>query len=106
MRNMEGCAATAKLGPFEVRAPDLFIPNVFSPNGDGINDGFLVLYEGDQPFYVEIRDRWGKLAFQTNNKQAAWNGLHSNGGKMPDGVYFYLVKIGAKEYVGEVTLVR
>lgn len=100
-----GCWSQVTHGPFVIVAPDLFIPNVFSPNGDGINDEFLVNYTGSQPFTISIFDRWGRQLFQTQNKMQGWDGFTEQGAVV-DGVYFYTVNVGGREYVGTVTLVR
>jgi gliding motility-associated-like protein len=86
--------------------PDLFIPNVFSPNGDGVNDFFSVQYTGDQPFTCGVYDRWGVKLWQTNNKTAQWDGTDGNGVEVVEGVYFYLVKVGNRDFNGNVTLMR
>lgn len=106
VQSAEGCQSRISHGPFTVLTPDLFIPNVFSPNDDGVNDGFLVNYSGSQPFFLQIFDRWGVMHYETRNKFSPWRGLTDEGDKMPEGVYFYVVKIGDQEYAGEVTLVR
>ncbi|HEX2899056.1 MAG TPA: gliding motility-associated C-terminal domain-containing protein, partial [Bacteroidia bacterium] len=89
-----------------VVVPDLFIPNVFSPNGDGVNDMFNVQYTGDQPFTCQVFDRWGVRLWETQNKTHGWDGKNAKGEDVTDGVYFYLAKVGNREFVGEVTLVR
>ncbi|MEM7038709.1 MAG: PKD domain-containing protein, partial [Bacteroidota bacterium] len=102
----EGCRSMITHGPFTVYAPDLFIPNVFSPNDDDVNDGFLVGYSGSQPFFMEIFDRWGVRHFQTRNKLQPWRGQTEDGAEVPEGVYYYHVTVGDQEYAGPVTLVR
>lgn len=106
VENEQGCQSRIIHGPYIVATPELFIPNVFSPNADGINDGFLVEYSGSQAYSVTIFDRWGVQVFQTNNKTQAWLGTDQAGEEVPEGTYFYLVKIRDKEYTGSVTLVR
>lgn len=101
-----GCATTIIHGPYIVGTPDLFIPNVFSPNDDGTNDEFIVQYTGSQPYNVKIFDRWGAQLYESNNKVAGWDGLNDSGERAPEGVYFYRVAIGDKTYAGSVTLVR
>ena len=100
-----GCYDEITQGPFVVIAPGTFIPNVFSPNGDGISDLYLTGYTGDQPFSIVIRDRWGNLMFSTENKLLGWDGT-TNGNQAQEGVYFYVIRIGQKTYNGEITLVR
>ena len=90
------------------------MPNAFTPNGDGQNDGFLGkgFLEGAQGFQMTIWNRWGELVFETNNPDEAWNGRQKNTGQMsPEGVYVYLVSFtgprGQKhEYKGYATLLR
>lgn len=104
--NYLGCRSLITKGPYIVATPDLFIPNVFSPNGDGINDVFLVNYTGSQPFTMQIMDRWGVKLYTGTNKTIGWDGNNDNNEAAVDGVYYYYVKIGNKEYTGPVTLVR
>ena len=104
--NPFGCVASVTHGPYIILSPELFIPNVFSPNGDGQNDRFLVEYSGSQPFNLQMMDRWGALLYDGKNKVEGWDGLNLAGEESPDGVYYYRVVIGGKDYLGHVTLVR
>lgn len=103
--NDNGCTSEITHGPYIVIVPDLFIPNVFSPNQDGINDGFRVDYNGNQPYQLQIFDRWGKELFQSRNRNDSWEGDYQTSA-VPEGVYFYRIQIGGKSYAGDVTLVR
>lgn len=105
-RDEFGCSDTILHGPYIVMAPELFIPNVFSPNNDDINDRFLVEYSGSQPIDLQVFDRWGVRVYQSKNKTQGWNGLDENGSAVSEGVYFYRLVVGDKEFAGEVTLVR
>ncbi len=91
---------------YEVKDPLLFIPNVFSPNGDGIQDRYLVQYEGAEPFLLEIFDRWGRPMYKGDKPLEGWNGVHPQGSLASDGVYFYVVKVGERAFTGNLTLVR
>jgi gliding motility-associated-like protein len=104
--NELGCISHVTKGPYVVSTTDLFIPNVFSPNGDGINDVYMVNYTGSQPFTLQMTDRWGVKVYVGNNKTQGWDGKDSQGVDVPDGVYYYFVKIGGKEYTGPATLMR
>lgn len=104
--NAEGCISEVTHGPFVILAPDLFIPNVFSPNDDDVNDVFAVTYTGSQPYLIQIFDRWGTQVWSTNNRTKHWNGKDSKGLDANDGIYYYVLKIGEKSYNGNVTLVR
>jgi len=106
IKSANGCESTIKKGPYTVFTPELFVPNVFTPNNDGFNDGFLTNYGGDEAFLLQIFDRYGTKFFQTTNKNEAWNGTNLNGSTAGDGVYFYTLKIGDRNYSGNVTLMR
>jgi gliding motility-associated-like protein len=105
-KTADGCENTLRKGPYTVFTPELFVPNVFTPNNDGMNDGFLTNYGGDEAFLLQIFDRWGTKFFQTTNKNEAWQGTNLNGSKATDGVYFYTLRIGDRNYSGNVTLMR
>lgn len=86
------------------------IPNVFTPNGDGINDEFRpALLRGDD-YLLRIQDRWGVLVFQTENPESGWNGRFK-GQTLQEGSYFYSVRFrdcqGAlQEKAGSLSLLR
>lgn len=104
--NAEGCVDAVTHGPYVIVAPDLFIPNVFSPNGDGLNDVFRVDYGGQQPFYLRVVDRWGVILAESRDKMEGWDGLDQKGSAVPEGVYFYVLRVGDRDFTGEVTLIR
>lgn len=104
--NIDGCVAHISKTPYTVVAPNLMIPNVFSPNGDNINDYWEVLYSGKESFEMEVFDRWGNHLYTSDAPTKGWNGLLKSGAKAQDGVYFYSVKVGEKVYTGNVTLLR
>lgn len=104
--NEIGCSERVMHGPFVVLTPELFIPNVFSPNSDAINDIFLVEYTGSQPFNLQIFDRWGVKLYEGNNKNEGWDGRTLEGGEAMTGTYFYRLKVGEKEFAGDVTLAK
>ena len=74
---------------------ELFIPNAFSPNGDGINDCWEILglqnYPGNK---LEVYNRLGIKLYETNNYQGDWCGTF-NGNQIPDGVYFYQISLNS-----------
>ncbi|MEW6470396.1 MAG: gliding motility-associated C-terminal domain-containing protein [Bacteroidota bacterium] len=84
----------------------LSIPNVFSPNYDGINDLFEIkgLQPGDK---VQIYNRWGTLVFETEHENAFWDGYTTSGELCQNGVYFYTVVLKSGEIrKGYLTLIR
>lgn len=91
-------------------APTLYIPNSFSPNGDGINDIFKPEYTGYVEIELLIFNRWGDNIFRTNDLDAGWNGTYKNV-NCELGVYTYKltatdINSNTIEKVGHVTLLR
>jgi gliding motility-associated-like protein len=71
----------------------LVIPNVFTPNGDGINDVFSITATGIKEISLSIFNRWGLKLYEFTGPKAAWDGIISgNGAKASDGTYFFFVK--------------
>ncbi len=88
----------------------IYIPNAFTPNGDGINDTFQPKGSGFTKYNLNIFDRWGTRIFQSNDLTNAWDGF-LKGAHCEDGVYTYkitLLTIGgkAKDLTGSVTLIK
>ncbi len=82
-------------------ASKLEVPNVFSPNADGINDFFQVKAQTINTFSGIIVNRWGRTVYEWENWQdyeAGWNGKLSGGTDAAPGVYYYVIKaIGMDE---------
>ena len=78
----------------------VFVPNVFTPNNDGLNDGFRA-HQADPSCWGEwsmsIYNRWGDMIFQTDDPEQAWDG-GSGSHYVPDGVYAWVIK--ARTYGG------
>jgi len=68
----------------------LFIPNVFTPNGDGVNDSFFVQGLFIKSFHVKIFDRWGTKVFESGSIKEKWSGSYKNGPPVMD-AYKYLI---------------
>lgn len=86
-----------------------YIPNVFSPNDDGVNDVFKLEGAGFDIVDFRIYNRWGDVVFSEQKSNNGWNGRFK--GKAAEaGVYTYFVKIGfggsVRVIKGDVTLVR
>lgn len=90
----------------------IFTPNSFTPNQDGINDYFYTHSEGIPNFqYLRVWDRWGTLMFETNPMSKVWDGYDLNGKPAPAGIYIYDIKYvtrtGQEFFVkGQLTLTR
>jgi gliding motility-associated-like protein len=91
---------------------DLFIPIVFTPNGDPYNESFYALAAKDiYDFYLQVFNRWGEEIWFTGEKDGSWNGNH-NGRPAAEGSYFWMVSykcFGSNQTFtkkGSVTLLR
>jgi gliding motility-associated-like protein len=70
---------------------NLYIPNSFTPNGDGLNDVFkIALGEPTTFFTIKVYNRFGQIIFESNDKLKGWNGKF-NGIEQPVGAYVYIV---------------
>ena len=84
------------------------IPNVFSPNGDGIHDLWVITNLADYPgCSVEVFNRYGQKIFHSSGYGQPWDGRY-NGKELPVGVYYYVIKLenGFKPITGSVTILK
>lgn len=104
--NQQGCDTTY-VKDILIRLVDLFIPNVFTPNGDGVNDYFIITenqnsgggeeraeydnYDVLNRYFenskLVVFNRWGRVVYESGDYKNDWDG-----GNLPDGVYFYVLK--------------
>jgi gliding motility-associated-like protein len=77
----------------------LFVPNGFSPNADGTNDGYVIdnidKYPGNK---LWVYNRWGNLVYKRKNYNNDWDGVSNVSGifigkKVPPGTYFYILDL-------------
>ncbi|HXB40985.1 MAG TPA: gliding motility-associated C-terminal domain-containing protein [Bacteroidia bacterium] len=106
-----GCKDTASAIVIIDQPTTIVIPNVFSPNGDGINDDFFIINTGLSTLTCDIFNRWGQRMFTINAPQQVWDGKTPNGERASDGTYYYImsaVGVDGKTYSqqGSVTLVK
>ncbi|MBK7681910.1 MAG: gliding motility-associated C-terminal domain-containing protein [Bacteroidetes bacterium] len=73
-----------------VPAISFYIPNTFTPNGDGMNDTFGIAGEGVQDFKMQIFNRWGQMIYESANANDRWDGTFQ-GVKVAMGTYIYKV---------------
>lgn len=95
-------------GPF-----NLFMPNAFTPDGDGINDLYSYTVTGVTKSRLEVYNRWGELVFKSDDPNEKWNGRRYNQGpKLEAGIYSYVMKVDVKKgsytftKLGIINLVR
>ncbi len=92
------------------RTDMVFIPNTFTPNGDGRNDRLQVYSNVIRSMNLMIFNQWGQKIFETNSQQNGWDGTYNNK-QQPVGVYIYVARItllngSIIERKGSINLVR
>jgi len=86
---------------------DLKIPNVFTPNGDNLNDTYYIKYLCPiTDFLITIYNRWGNVVYKSNDYNFHWNGKDDNGKECSDGVYYYIIHGKKKKLYGYINLIR
>ncbi len=106
--NAEACTDTASREICIVDVPAVFIPNSFTPDGDGINDSFHAVIVGEHllEFELTVFDRWGGVIFSSNTPDSSWDGAGT-----PIGTYTWKLRYkdaeaGGKQLFGHVNLLR
>lgn len=103
-----GCRATESIDVGKSEDDCLFIPNAFSPNGDGTNDTWNIrnisLYAGAE---VRVFNKWGNVVFQSTGYSRPWDGFY-NGRLLEPATYYYFVdlKNGDPVYQGYVMILK
>ena len=92
-QSIDGCLDTASLFvTVDPNLKDFFIPNSFSPNGDGNNDIFKLYGSSVRDINMRVYNQWGELIFETTNAQNGWDGTWK-GRPQAVGVYVYVAKV-------------
>ncbi|MFN8287186.1 MAG: gliding motility-associated C-terminal domain-containing protein [Chitinophagales bacterium] len=104
------CYGTATLHVDIAEEQPVFVPNSFTPNGDGNNDMFLIYGQDIKTVDLKIFNRWGELVFETTNPLFGWDGTY-RGQQQQNSVYTYYVNITflnnkKLERKGTITLIR
>jgi gliding motility-associated-like protein len=109
-----GCSQTGEViiltSTEDCNPPHVFVPNIFSPNGDGTNDVLYVRGDGISEIQFLIFSRWGEKIFESTSQSTGWDGTHK-GRILDPGVYVYSLDITLNngeriQLKGDVTLVR
>ena len=92
VKNNNGCTSTDTVEVSIVKCEcELYIPNAFTPNEDGLNELFNPVYDCDVADYtLKIINRWGELVYTTNNITAGWTGMFNNRTVL-SGIYIYVI---------------
>lgn len=120
IRSMAACYAVTAIDSFDNESPIVSrvcvdacfsyeLPNVFTPNNDGINDFFVPVYIDPEyaPYYLvekidlKIFNRWGNLVFETEDPAINWDGTYlDTNEKLADGVYYYTCDVYSQRLSG------
>ncbi len=109
--DFNGCSSFDQIDVTIVNC-DIIVPNVFTPNGDGRNDSWLVFVEEPRFFDVVIYNRWGQIVYESNDYLRFWDGVHYKSDlDCSEGVYFYIIRAVDYENMpfeatGNLTLIR
>jgi len=113
---INGCSDTTSSIVIVEDVSEVWIPNSFSPNADGLNESWFPigrnLGNANVSIQVEVFDRWGISVFTSNDKDKPWVGkVVSNGNECPQDVYVYKIYFKNEQgdefnYSGHVTLIR
>ena len=113
-KNHDGCESSESVVIYVILPKcdesDVFVPNIFSPNGDNNNDELIVRSNFIKKLELVIYDRWGEKIFETTDKTKGWDGYYKGELVAPDvyGYYLNVTCIDNKPYFkkGNVTLIR
>ncbi|MDB5134229.1 MAG: hypothetical protein JWP37_832 [Mucilaginibacter sp.] len=104
--DVNNCQATQEIQVTD-ECPEIRIPNTFTPNGDGINDTWVIAgLSYDQTCLVQVFTRYGQQVLESRGYATSWNGNYK-GKRMASGVYYYIItaKNGTLKYSGSVTII-
>lgn len=105
------CPSATATMMFDVINCEVVIPDIFTPNGDGVNDMFEITgISSFQNSRLIVLNRWGKVVYESDNYGwPYWNGTHhKSGAELADGVYYYELILGRtnEAFQGTITIVR
>jgi gliding motility-associated-like protein len=111
--NQAGCVGIDSVQIKNTCLPAIYVPNAFTPNGDGINDMFFAQGVRIDTFRLTIFDRWGMRLYTSDDIQKGWDGTHLNR-PLPQGVYVYHIEYTVEPgliffpepILGQVNLIR
>ncbi|NJM16501.1 MAG: T9SS type B sorting domain-containing protein [Bacteroidales bacterium] len=89
IENLTTCSHDTAVG-FKVR-DEIYLPNVFTPNGDNVNDIYIVRYNGANKLDFQVFNRYGKPIFRQSAPVINWDGRTDAGNKLNTGVYYYII---------------
>ncbi|GAL87700.1 hypothetical protein MYP_4931 [Sporocytophaga myxococcoides] len=90
INSMTNCSTQKDVKVIEECAPEVFFPNVFTPDGDGRDDVYQIFGHHVENFNITIFNRWGEIIFQSNDMEKSWDGYYLDK-IMEQGVYPWTV---------------
>jgi gliding motility-associated-like protein len=92
----------------DVDVENVLLPNIITPNGDDINDKFLIneLFQSCTEYKIEFINRWGELVYTMTSNDNAFEGKDQNNSELTPGVYFYKLTSPVVEKHGFLHIVR
>ena len=96
--NQFGCTDTAVVPIYINPETTIYVPNAFTPNGDGTNEIFLPVVRDVRRYTFSVFDRWGQIIYETNDPLKGWDGTVKNVKAQSD-VYIYLIKYMDQQYL-------
>lgn len=109
--NSFSCTDTSCVTVEITETSSFIVPNVFTPNGDGVNDVFIIKGVALETLEAEIYNRWGEKIFEWHGANGGWDGRMATGAMASDGTYYFIVKAKGKDDIeyfekGSFTLIR
>ncbi len=113
-KGQANCQTSVNATPLTERtdgqSTDLYVPNTFTPNGDGNNDVFYAYGNSVTRFKMRVYNQWGQFMFESNSLSTGWDGTFK-GSIQPNGVYVYYIDVTfpngqTKMIKGTITLLR
>ncbi|MFN4124041.1 MAG: gliding motility-associated C-terminal domain-containing protein [Flavobacteriales bacterium] len=92
---LNGCGQSINSNTIKLNVQEnlpVFVPNAFSPNGDGLNPVFKIYTDGNPKFLMQIFNRWGELIYSFNKMEDGWDGSYK-GAPVQDGIYVYRLNV-------------
>jgi len=77
---------------FLADSSNLEVPNVFTPNNDGVNDLFYVVTDGNSIYNFKVYSRTGVLVYKSESKSILWDGRLPGGEEVEQGIYYYTIE--------------
>lgn len=90
--NIDGCSDTSRYSFYISDSSGITLPNIFSPNSDGVNDIFKPIARGISTLKVDIFSRWGNYIYGWDTTEGFWDGYTYSGEPCVSGVYFYVIE--------------